>query len=106
MRWVFGLVLTGCAMGAESLVAARERPASTASKVEAPDAAKLARLIYPEALNSAIVTYTIIHVVTPTYHDDPGLQTLEADHPGIIDAMIAVMRPEFEQGRREALPRL
>jgi hypothetical protein len=40
------------------------------------------------------------------YHADKELQQLEADHPSIIDAMIAAMRPEFERGRREALPQL
>jgi hypothetical protein len=103
---MLAIVLAGCAMGAASLVAAQEGAVTTAGKAAASEAAELARLIYPEALNSAIVTYTILHVVSPAYHADPNLRTLEADHPGIIDAMIAAMRPEFERGRREALPGL
>jgi hypothetical protein len=106
MMRVFGFMLAGCALGATSLVVARDRPASSADKAETQDAATLARLIYPEALNSAIVTYTIVHRVTPSYRNDPSLRTLEADRPGIIDAIIAAMRPVVEQGRREALPRL
>jgi hypothetical protein len=106
MTRVFGLALVGCAMGAASLVAARDRPAALPSKVDVQNAATLARLIYPEALNRAIVSYTMTHIVAPAYHADPSLQALEAAHPGIIDAMIAAMRPEFERGRREALPRL
>lgn len=70
------------------------------------EATILAKLIYPEALNRAITTYTIVQVVTPAYHADQGLQSLEADYPGIIDAMIAAMQPEFEQGRVDALPTL
>lgn len=105
MTRAFALVLTSCLMGAASLVAARERPASTASKAEAQDAATLASVNHPEALNNAVVTYTVIHVVIPTYHDDSGLQALEADHPAIVDAMIAAMQSAFERSRREALPR-
>lgn len=106
MMRIFGLVLAGCAVGAAGLAPARDRPASMADRAETQDAATLARLIYPEALNSAIVTYTIVHRITPSYRDDPNLRTLEADRPGIIDAIIAAMRPVVEQGRREALPRL
>lgn len=103
---IFGLVLAGCAVGAAGLAPARDRPASTADKAETQDAATLARLLYPEALNSAIVNYTIVHRITPSYRNDPSLRTLKADRPGIVDAIIAAMRPVVEQGRREALPRL
>ena len=87
-------------------VTARDLPTAIAEKTRGDEAAMLARLIYPEALNRAITTYTIIQVVTPAYHADQGLQSLEADYPGIIDAMIAAMQPEFEQGRVDALPTL
>ena len=100
------MMIAGCALAAASPVAAQGRPTSTVSKADASAATRLARLIYPEALNDAIVTYTIVHVVGPAYHADPNLRTLEADRPGIVDAMIAAMRPEFERGRREALPQL
>jgi hypothetical protein len=106
MTRMFGIVLAGCTMGAASLLAVQGRATSTESKADASEAVELARLIYPEALNSAIVSYTILHVVSPGYHADPNLRTLEAAHTGIIDAMVAAMRPEFERGRREALPRL
>lgn len=106
MTRALGLVLAGFALGATSPLAGQKQAASTASEADASAAAMLARLIYPEALNSAIVTYTIVHIVGPAYHADPSLRTLEADHPGIVDAMIAAMRPAFERGRREALPQL
>lgn len=48
----------------------------------------MARLIHPEPLNRAIADYTITHIVTPAYRADPELKSLEAEHPGIIDAMV------------------
>jgi hypothetical protein len=101
---IYSFALAACTVAAASAVAARV-PASNAGCSSATQpAAILARLVYPEALNRAITTYTLVHIVTPTYHADKELKQLEADHPGIIDAMIAAMRPEFERGRREALP--
>jgi len=106
MTRISGLVLAGSVMLATDLAAAQNHPEPTTGEPERQDAPALARLIYPEALNGAITTYTIANIVTPTYHADPSLQALEADHPGIIDAMVAAMRPEFERARRDALPRL
>jgi hypothetical protein len=106
MTRMLGVLLAGCAMGATPPLAAQGRATSTESGVAKSEAAELARLIYPEALNSAIVSYTILHIVSPGYHAAPDLRALEAEHSGIIDAMIAAMRPEFERGRRQALPQL
>ena len=106
MRWVCGLLFVVCATQATGSVTAREVLTVTSEKTQCVEAAMLARLIYPEALNRAITRYTIIHVVNPAYHADRGLRSLEADYPGIIDAMIAAMQPEFEQGRVDALPTL
>lgn len=64
---------------------------------------ELARLIYPASLNSTIVAYTFENIVGPGYRADPNLKALEAAHPGIIDAILAAMRPEFERGRTDAL---
>ena len=106
MRWTRSLLIVACVTQATSFVAAREVPTAISAKTHREEAAMLARLIYPEALNRAITRSTIILVVTPAYHADRGLQSLEADYPGIIDAMITAMRPEFEQGRVDALPAL
>lgn len=81
-------------------------PAATTAPQPADAGLVLARMVYPVSLNAAIDDYTFRAVVTPTYRADPGLKQLEADHPGIIDAIVAAMRPAFEQGRRDALPAL
>lgn len=84
------------------------RPASpTRVSPQALDAGiELARLIHPASVNSAIVSYTFVNVVGPTYRADPNLKMLEAAHPGIIEAIIAPIRPKFEQGRTRVLPAL
>ena len=83
-------------------------PTSASPHAVSPDIASaglaLARLIYPSALNTAINDYTFRNIVTPTYHADVDLKRLEAEHPGIVDAIIAGMRPAFDKGRDEALP--
>jgi hypothetical protein len=103
---IYSFALAACTVAAASAVAARVPASSAECSSATQPAAVLARLVYPETLNRAITTYTLVHIVTPTYHADKELKQLEADHPGIIDAMIAAMRPEFERGRREALPQL
>jgi hypothetical protein len=103
---MYAFALAACTVAAAGAVAARVSAAKVECSSATQPAAVLARLTYPETLNQAITVYTLVHIVTPTYHADKGLQQLEADHPGIIDAMIGAMRPEFERGRREALPQL
>ena len=100
------VALACLSIAVSNVATAQSLPSPSTSQAAAQDAVTLARLTYPEALNQAIIAYTIDHVVTLIYHADPELRRLEADHPGIIDAMIAAMRPELERGRREALPRL
>lgn len=77
------------------------RPASpTRVSPQALDAGiELARLIHPASVNSAIVSYTFVNVVGPTYRADPNLKTLEAAHPGIIEAIIAAIRPIADAAR-------
>lgn len=92
-------------------------PGSAASPIRVPDSgasalvdtapsaagAVLARVIYPASRDRAITAYTFAKVVEPTYRADPELAQLEDAHPGLIAAMIAAMKPVFEQGRSEAL---
>lgn len=107
MKQRFGLLPATLVLAATNPAAAREAPvAIPAAEANRLEADKLARLIYPEMLNRAITAYTIAHIVTPAYHADPGLRSLEKDYPGIIDAMIAAIRPVFAQGRVDALPAL
>ncbi|RZL83235.1 MAG: DUF2059 domain-containing protein [Sphingomonas sp.] len=106
VRWRCGFLFVLCAMPTTGSVKARAVRTVISEETLRDEATILAKLIYPEALNRAITTYTIVQVVTPAYHADQGLQSLEADYPGIIDAMIAAMQPEFEQGRVDALPTL
>ena len=79
---------------------------NTAPPLQAPayEPETLARLVYPAALDAAVVEYTFASIVGPSYRADPQMRQAEAEHPGFIAKLLAAMEPVLARGRAEALP--
>ena len=95
-----------------ALVAAQPMsPAAPRDPAEQPNdrataevALKLARILSPDEAQVAAAVRMIDTSMGPAFRADPDFQALEAEYPGLLDAILAELRPAIERFTRSELP--
>ncbi len=65
---------------------------------------RLAQMLYPEELQVAAGINVLRSQFGPSMLKDPNIKALEAEHPGLVDSMVAELEPVFKRYIISELP--